>query len=178
MLGSLLDTQEDIKRRKVLAMDAIKTQKKAFTSKKLSVKTKSKLFTSYIDSIFLYNSEIWTINKTTEGKIDSFQRRLLRRYVLNISWPKIIKNDDVYTRTQQLPWSCKIKSRRLNWFGHLMRLDDRTPAKRAYEYVKKPKQRGPGRPPLNWTTMMNTQLENLSAQIAQSVACPSLIRDQ
>ena len=173
MLGSLLDTDEDIKRRKGLAIDAVRNQKNVFRSKKLTAKTKAKLFLSFIDSIFLYNSEIWTLTKTQESKIDSFQRRLLRTHVLNVHYPKIVKNEDVYKLTNHRPWSDKIKTRRLNWFGHLVRLHMDTPAQKAYRHCQKPMKRGRGHPKLLWTKMMENQLLNdleLSLIEAENIA--------
>ena len=52
-------------------------------------------------SIFIYNSEIWTITDTCENRIQSFHKRLLRSYALNIKWPKVIKNEDVYKKTNK-----------------------------------------------------------------------------
>ena len=91
MLGSLLNTSDDIKRRKNLALDALRNMKSTFENKKLSIKTKARIFNTYIASIFLYNAELWTLNTDEENKIDSFQRRLLRSRVLNVRWPRIVK---------------------------------------------------------------------------------------
>ena len=48
-------------------------------------------FDSYISSIFLYNSELWILTAKREENINSFHRKLLRTYVLNVTWPKVIK---------------------------------------------------------------------------------------
>ena len=42
-------------------------------------------------SLFLYNSEIWTLTKTLENKNDAFQCRLLRK-VIHVKWPRTISN--------------------------------------------------------------------------------------
>ena len=49
-LGSLLDTEEDIKREKGLTTDSYKRSESIFSSKHVSEK--------YIKSIFMYNSEL------------------------------------------------------------------------------------------------------------------------
>ena len=108
-LGSLLGTEEEIKRRKGLAIGCLKSKKKFFSSKRLTLKNKAKLFNTYVGSIFLFNSELWTLTARDEKKIDSFQRRLLRSSVLKCKWPKIIKNDDVYRLTKQKPWTETIR---------------------------------------------------------------------
>ena len=86
MLGTILETGNDIKRRKGLAIDAINKIKHMLNNKKVTLKTKSRAFEAYISSIFLYNSELWTNNR--EEEIDIFQRKLLCIHLLNIHWPK------------------------------------------------------------------------------------------
>ena len=98
--------------------------------KKLNLKTKIRIFESYVSSIFLYNSELWTLTKKLENEIDVFQRILLRR-ILKIKYPYIITNENLYKRTKIIPWTKVIKIRRLRWLGHLMRLPETTPAKQA-----------------------------------------------
>ena len=79
----------------------------------------------------IYNSEIWTITDAYEKRIDSFHRRLLRSYVLNIKWPKVIKNEDVHKITNTEQWSSVIKKRRMRWFGNVVRMPENTPVQKA-----------------------------------------------
>ena len=53
VLGSLLDTQNDIKRRKVLAINVANKLKHLFLNKDVTINVKTKLFKSYITPIFL-----------------------------------------------------------------------------------------------------------------------------
>ena len=138
-LGTMLDTEEDINRRKSLALGAKTTLKRIFRSRRLNQCTKIRIFEAYISSIFLYNSELWTITIRLQKVIDSFQRRLLRE-ILKIQWPKVITNERLYEKTKTIPWSKKIRKRRLNWFGHLLRLNINTPARKALnEFLKEDK---------------------------------------
>ena len=92
-LGSMLDTGEDIKRTKILAIKAAKQLKIIFNNKKLTSETKMKAFRAYVEPVFLYNCEIWTITPSQAVKtINKFQRRLLKTYVLNVKWSNIVKN--------------------------------------------------------------------------------------
>ncbi len=116
ILGSLLDTREDIKRRKQLANNAKSKLKDVFSDKKLSQHNKLRVFRACVESVFLYNSELWTMNTTTESLIDSYHRRLLRN-IINIKWPNKITNEALYKTTKQKKWSKTIKTRRLSWFG-------------------------------------------------------------
>ena len=125
-----LDTQTDIQRRKGLNFTSLTTYTSIFKSKNASLQLKIRTFNAFCASIFLYNSEVWSLTSTQEHQIDSFQRRLLRQ-VINIRWPKKISNEEIYKKTKVQPWSIKIKRRRLTWLGHLMRLHKNTPARRA-----------------------------------------------
>ena len=78
---------------------------KILKSAQISIKLKSRTFDAYASSIFLFNSEIWTITKGDEDIIDAFQRRLLRTYVLNVKWPKKVRSEDIYILTGVSKWS-------------------------------------------------------------------------
>ena len=158
LLGSLLDTEKDINRRKILAIDAYKTLSKILNGHKNSLTIKLRAFNAYVASIFLYNSEIWTLTKHLEAKIDAFQRRHLRK-IIGYQWPKKISNKDLHEKTKTEPWSNTIKRRRLNWLGHLMRLHPDTPARRSLEeYLRKTK-RPRGRPQLTWMERIKEDLK-------------------
>ena len=92
-----------------------------------------KAFNTYISYIFLYNSEIWTLTINQENTINSFHRKILRKYVLNVKWPNIMNNENVYTATGTKLWCETIKTR---WFGHVTRLPEDTPVKKALVYPK------------------------------------------
>ena len=108
----------------------------------MSDETKLRIFNALLSSIFLYNCELWTLTSTLEKKIDAFQRQLLRR-VLNIRWDpnnNWITNEQLYERAKQKPWSNTIATRRLRVFGHICRLPNSAPAKKAlYEGLRQSK---------------------------------------
>ena len=56
-----------------------------------------KAFREYVEPIILYNCEIWTITLQAVKTINTFERRLLRTYVLNAKWPNVVKNEDAYS---------------------------------------------------------------------------------
>ena len=170
LLGSLLDTDSDIKRRKGLTIDALQKLNYIFNNNKLSINTKMKAFNTYISSIFLYNSEIWTLNLKRENCINSFHRRILRTYIINVKWPTIIKIEDVYILTKTKPWTDLIKIRRMRWFGHVMRLSENTPVRKSLDYAREKYNRPQGRPITTWISMMTNQLTN-DHQLTWEEAC-------
>ena len=99
LLGSLLDTNSDIKKRKILAIESMKKLTKIFKSQRISIELKIRCFQTYVSSIFLYNSELWCMNTTTNNEVDSFHRKQLR-FALDFHYPKIIRNEDLYVITK------------------------------------------------------------------------------
>ena len=64
--GTLLDNEEDIKRRKILAINAANNLRRLFENDKLTINLKLKLIDTYIEPIFLCISEPWTLTKSME----------------------------------------------------------------------------------------------------------------
>lgn len=163
-LGSLLDTENDIKRRKQLAMVAFNQYKHSLTSKHIELKTRIRILNAYITSIFLYNSELWTLTKSQENTIDVFQRNLLRK-IIKIKWPYTIRNEDLYERTQETKWTEKIKKRRLKWLGHMMRLPETSPAHLAIKEAIRPVKRPRGKPKTTWISMINKDIKEMNLKM-------------
>ena len=175
VLGSLLSTEKDINRRKILAIDAYKTFNSIFSSKKNSIKIKLRTFNAYVASVFLYNSELWTLTKKLENTNDTFQRRHLRK-ILGINWQRNISNNELYARTKCEPWSEIIRERRLTWLGHLMRLHPETPARKALkEYLRKVK-RPQGRPKTTWMQTVRQDLTSIGIKLDLSKEAQTLKR--
>ena len=162
----MLDTNNDISRRKSLAILAFNKLKIVFNSK-LSIKNKIRIFNAYIESIFLYNAELWTLTKKLAEVINIFQRSLLRK-ILNITWPKKIANKDLYTKTNTVEWSQKIQKRRLLWIGHLFRLPEDTPAKQALEEGIRKVKRPRGKPKTTWLGSVEKELRELNLNFANA----------
>ena len=137
-LNSLLDTEEDIKRRKALAIVTYNKLKNILENKSRSMKTKVKILKVYIESVFLY-SELWTLIKQFVKEI---QRGVIKK-IFNIHWQDKITNVELYRRYKFKPWSEVIKECSMKWYGHLLRLNKKTPArlalKEAERKVREPK---------------------------------------
>ena len=165
-LGSLLDTEKDINRRKGLAISACNTYKDILYKDKNSTKTKLRVFQAYVASIFLYNSEVWTLTEKLNHKIDVFQRSLLRK-ILNIKWSRRLSNVNLYRYAKSEPWSVTIKRRRLSFLGHVMRLNEETPARKALNEFLRPVKRPRGRPTKTWFECVKQDLKDMNIVINQ-----------
>ena len=121
-------------------------------------------------SVFLYNSETWSMSKTFEEKVDSFQRRLLR-YTIGIKWPDTLSNEELYRSVENHePWSKTIRRRRLNLLGHIMRLSEETPVRRAInENFNNNNKNKVGRPKHTWLHTIREDLARINIQLKLGV---------
>mgnify|MGYP001798179549 FL=1 len=159
-LGTMLDTTEDIKRRKRMANDSMQIIKYIVKDKKIQTETKMRAFNAYTSSLFLYNSETWTVSKATADSIDSFHRRMLRN-AIDVRWPNKISSKDLYEKTQQKPWSSEITKRRLRLYGHLMRLPEATPIKISMGEYERPLKMARGARKFTWMKNIDNDLERI-----------------
>ena len=171
LLGSLLDTACDINRRKGLTLTSMKAFDSTYKSKRIGTDLKVRNFNTFSGSIFLYNSELWTLTETQQNEIDSFHRRLLRR-VINIQWPRKISNEDLYEKVGVEKWSNTIRRRRLNWLGHLMRLEEETPVRRSLRESLTDVRRKVGRPCLTWIKLIEKDLAMINIDLDVNGSSP------
>ena len=108
----------------------------------------------------MYNSDLWTLTRSLEKKIDAFHRQLLRQ-LLNIHYPNIITSNDIYAMTRQHLWTDKIHQNKLRFTGHILRLPEGTPAIQALQIALKPATRPRGRQKTTWIQYTNTLLQSV-----------------
>ena len=157
LLGSKIDTKADIENRKAKTWEPIKLLKPIFKSKRISTALKIRAFQTYVEPALLYNAELWTLTSTLENQLNAFHRRLLR-IALDIHYPKTINTKKLYAVTKTQEISITIKRRRLNLFGHILRLHPDTPAQIALKECTKPQKRPRGHPPLTWLKQIMNDL--------------------
>ena len=84
--------------RKAMAWSACNKLKLIWSSN-LTRNLKIRLFRATVESVLLYNSETWTINKSLQRKIDGCYTRMLRMAV-GVSWKAKISNVDLYANNK------------------------------------------------------------------------------
>ena len=169
-LGSLLGIKEDINRRKQLACAAFNKNKKVLCSNKITLSTRLRIFSALISSIFLYNSELWTLSKKDQTKIDTFQRNFLRQIIRT----KRINNIRLYNICRTEPWTILIQERRMKWFGHLQRLPEEAPARQAYEEAtKRPVKKLRGGQPKTWHKVIERDLHSINLTTKDAIKLAS-----
>ena len=122
----------------------MKTFNKTFKSSRVSTSVKVRVYKTYVEPIFLYNCELWTITPTIAKQINCFHRRQLRT-AINVKYPKIIKNVKLYAM---------IKTSEIT----TMRLHEDTPAKGSISEAIKPYERRRGRASLTWLKLIFNDL--------------------
>jgi hypothetical protein len=81
----------------------------------------------------MYNSCTWGLTQADEKNLNSFHRKQLRQ-VLGIYYPHRISNEKLYEVTKTRPLTIDITKARWKMFGHALRMDERTPARKAMKY--------------------------------------------
>ena len=163
-LGSVVpDTSADVMRRIALAASAFgRLQKVIWDRHDISNHLKICLYNALILPIATYASETWTLKSEDTRKLTVFEMRCLRS-ILGTTLADRIRNTDIITRSGiRHTIIDHIKTRRLSWFGHVVRRPEDSYVYKAYKddfTQARPK----GRPPKRW-----------SAQIREDTGLPLL----
>ena len=82
--------------------------------------------------------------------------------ILKIKWSQRVRNLNIRKKTNQPQLSNIIKKRRLQWFGHLQRMDASRLPPKLYRWTPYHGQRKPGRPPrISWKDIIRRDLDSL-----------------
>ena len=79
LVGSKLETVNDIENRKKLANFSMSTLKPILSVKESQTDVKLSIFNALIESIFLYNSEIWSLQPNTRKRDRRFSTKTLKK---------------------------------------------------------------------------------------------------
>ena len=148
-LGSLWDTDDDIKRRKTLAIETYNNLKNILEHESTSMKTKIRILKVYIESIFLYNSELWSLTKTLVKENDIFQRGVIKK-IFSVHWQDKITNVELYRRFKILEWRNQRTSNEMVWSSSEIKWKDI-----CQTALKKPR----GGQKLTWMKLVEKDLE-------------------
>jgi hypothetical protein len=128
ILGSLLDSAEDIKARCIKGLIAFNKFESIWLKKTdISLQRKLQIYEAQVVSILLYNCGTWAASQTTLEKLDITHRKHLRR-ILNIRWPGVSSNKSTYQRCNAEPLSTRVAVSRWRLLGHILRGDKDVPA--------------------------------------------------
>jgi len=165
-LGAIINktggATEDIKHRLSLARNAFAMLNPVWNSTKYSRKTKIRVFNSNVMSVLLYGAEMWKTNESDITRLETFQRKCLRR-ILRIFWPMKVTNTELYCRTKTSPVGEMIKSRRWRWIGHVLRKPQNDNPRVALTWTPEGKRKR-GRPRTTWRRSAEAERKELGWQ--------------
>ncbi len=131
---------------------------KVWRATNIRTKTKIKIFNANVKSILLYGCESWSLTKKLENKLQVFVNNCLRR-ILNIFWPQVISNVELWKQTNQSPVPAQIKNRKFKWLGHTLRRPNIEVQRQALTWNLAGTRRR-GAPRLTWKRKLNQELND------------------
>lgn len=167
-LGSTVNTnnnmEEEVMNRIKSAERCLFSVNKLFTSRLLTKTTKLRIYKTIVRPVLMYGAETWTLSKKMERKIITFENKVLRKVFGPVSENGIFrrrKNIEIHTLFNEPDVTAVIKSRRIEWLGHVLRREEKM-VKTVLE--GKPQGTRPlGRPKLRWMDGVKKDLETLGA---------------
>ena len=110
--------EEEVKRRKTLAGSAFqRLYTKIFKRHDIRLKTKLRVYNTFIIPVLIYGAESWAMTKTMGKELDAFESKMIGR-ILRISYNEHVTTEEIRCRTGQMKVIDVIKKRRMKWAGH------------------------------------------------------------
>jgi hypothetical protein len=94
--------------------------------------------------------------KTTTSMLQTFVNCCLWR-ILNIHWPEVISNEDLWRRTEETEMSMQIKRQKWNWIGHKLSTGNEAIEREAWDWNPHWKRRR-GRPRHTWRRSVHNEV--------------------
>lgn len=139
---------------------------KTMSSRYISKKAKLTLYKTVVRPIVLYGSETWTLSKNMEQHLMTWERKILRKIYgpkfENGCW-RIRYNTELKIQYNSPDIVAEIKARRLEWLGHIIRMDDSRIPKKILNSKPEGK-RNVGRQKLRWLDGVEEDLRTLGVR--------------
>ena len=159
-LGSVVningEVKEEVNIRIGKAATAFRKLGNIWKSRKISRKTKIKLYNSNVRSVLLYAAETWKTNKEIESRLRGFEGRCLRR-ILGVRWQDRVSNREVADRTGIGDINTEIRQRRWKYLGHVLRMKEDSTVRTSVKWTP-PGKRRPGRPRGTWRRTVQSEM--------------------
>ena len=134
-----------------------------FKNKDLSTGTKRLVYQACVLPVLLYGGECWTPLRKHLNQLNSFHQRCIRT-ALGITnkqqWEKRISSEEIREKWGDVDTvTTKLTKRRLEWLGHLARMQDqRIPKITLFSWL--PQSRPPGGPRRRWRDLVKKDIKD------------------
>ena len=113
-----------------------------------------------------YGADTWTVTSKREKMLMTGKRKILSKIygpTKENGWWRIKTNEELMTKYKTPDIVSIIKIRRLEWLGHVIRMNETRSVKKIFE-GKLEGRRGRGRPRLGWINDVEYDLRKLSVK--------------
>lgn len=161
-ISSDADLTKDVEARIAQACSAFNSLEKVLWRSSVANHVKLRIYLTAIRPAMLYGSGTWALNKKLEEKLDTAERKFLRR-MLGYFYPNRRHNSQLYRdvnniysrllrKKSKLPTpSRQVAATRVRLLGHVLRREDHRIVKQAALTLPPPEwRRGPGRKRATW----------------------------
>jgi len=132
----------------------------------ISQSIKIHLYETIIRSAVTYGAETCTLTSKTEKMLMTWERKILRKIYgptkENGQW-RIKTSEELRTKYKSQDIVTVIKIRRLEWLGHVSRMNETRSVKKIFEAILEGR-RGRGRPRLRWINDVEDNLRKLGVK--------------
>ena len=134
-------------------------RKKVLRSANLSKATK-RVFRTLVMSVLLYGAETWPITQKDLTKLRTFHMKCLRDILGVTSWDEL-RNENILCRANEVPIEGQLKHLRLQWLGHVMRMNSNRVQRQLLCSRLTGKVRPRGGTPLRWIDLVARDLAGI-----------------
>uniref|UniRef100_A0A914WFQ1 Reverse transcriptase domain-containing protein n=1 Tax=Plectus sambesii TaxID=2011161 RepID=A0A914WFQ1_9BILA len=110
-----------------------------------------------IRPVATYGAECWPMTKDAERQLGVMETKMLR-LISGITRLDHVQNDNIRERCRVAPIAEKLRKSRLQWYGHVLRANDKTVAKMDFA-LEVSGARPRGRPKQRWTNTLHNDLK-------------------
>ncbi|XP_055375392.1 uncharacterized protein LOC129608093 [Condylostylus longicornis] len=176
-LGVVFSNSEDssiaIKERISAANKSYFAHAKLLKSKLLTRSTKFKLYKTLIRPILTYGCEVWNLKVADCKMLSIFERKILRRLYgpvrMNGNIYRARYNHELEALIRNRTIIRFIKSKRISWLGHMVRMSGETTLKRIFMH-REQGTRARGRPKSRWLDMVEADLSTMNIRNYSTLA--------
>ena len=147
----------EVERRIGRAWDTWRSLTGLLCDRKVPTKLKMLLYKVCIRPAMLYGHGIWPLTNKLEDRLCATEMRMLR-YIQSISLEEHKRNEEIRKQAGVEAISVVMRKRRLQWYGHVCRREEREDIKRVCN-IRVGGKRGKGRPKHRWRDTIKADMK-------------------